>query len=406
MIPLPAYLALTTCPTVPFSGRTNWYAELDTRATHTGDVNWTSFLTLTLPAGEQDASTDYYLFGSSIIDYSTAGADSYGARLQNTTDTATLGEARDLPAVGGGVAGEGPCFFSMARYQSAGTPASKTFGLEYKTYGTSRTVGMAYGRLWAVKADAADRFVEAAGPTQVSTDAFGTVATLSWTPGSTGNYVLFFSGEIRNEASSSNGWQAKLDKSGALVTQSCENTSFLGGSGSGGTTWMPFGGFIRQTALSGAQTYTVQIRNINGFTGTVSARNVRILALREDAFNSVSYAEARSRTTYNTNTSDSDKVTNTATAASSKQYIAMISGVIDGASTGAVVYGKGKHGSTMKSVASMLSNTNLDKMPFWFFDRFTGAGSSVDYKGAMATANASVAVGGQEYASLLIRTQT
>jgi hypothetical protein len=138
-------------------------------------------------------------------------------------------------------------------------------------------------RILAIKADAADQMVEATGWSSSSSTTYQTKATLTWTPASSGDYLIIAAAQIAG------------DSNGSAVYFQLNHVT--GASVYGNKIWYctdgwdnhPFAAMAKLTLAASAQTFRAEYK-----TGTTSVLawvgDARILALRLDKFEASYFA--------------------------------------------------------------------------------------------------------------------
>ena len=153
---------------------------------------------------------------------------------------------------------------------TAPATGSRTFDLIYRRSAAFGSVKVRNVRVVVFELGANDVFVSPADFSTSSTS-YQDVATLTWTPPSTGDYLLLATGYVAN----SRGGARLLLTDGATVVNAQEDVSLI--TTVGGDSW---GAIWRETALTASsKTAKIQYRS---YSGTANLRQVRLLAIRLD----------------------------------------------------------------------------------------------------------------------------
>jgi hypothetical protein len=267
-----------------------------------------------------DASSDYYLFWSCLIIGGSTSEDVF-TRLYNSTDAVVLAEQNQEHRTTGGTPYR--TAHGIAKFTSSGSPGSTTFKIQYASEvgGTSSFIKQA--RLLIVKAHADDEYAEyLTAETTTSNSYVDTSCALTFTPATTGDYLIFSSADLKSSSSGDNYFLKLLDPAGAAIGEmSCVNRD--------GTNFNPWTTMVRQNLTNSSKTFKLQWHRTAA--GTLTLQNQRILALRLDTFDNEYYAEDRTRAT-TTSTSYVTDVTLTATP-EAKEHIVFNSALVDNSTT-------------------------------------------------------------------------
>ena len=82
------------------------------------------------------------------------------------------------------------------------SPAQQNVKIQYTLYGSLQTK-IKDARILVIKADAADQMVEATGWSSSSSTTYQTKATLTWTPASSGDYLIIAAAQIAGDSNGS-----------------------------------------------------------------------------------------------------------------------------------------------------------------------------------------------------------
>lgn len=264
------------------------YAESVTRSTFTGSTTFQDKVTLTFSSV---TGKNYLIMWGCTLDGS--GAVTVNARLRNVTagnNNGTIGRAAastDRAHMGG------------FEYHT-GTGASQSFVVNYGTANAGNTVGVQDAWIMALEITSDDACVSTGSGSDFTTTAnsYGDHTSLSFTPGSSGDYLIIAMAQVNNGTGASASDVKLTDGTNSYG----EAVNFYCGITSAYQVW----GTMVKATLSGAQTWKIQGKSTNG--GTTTVRRGGIVALRLDKFPNYFYAESRGSST-TTSSTFQDKVT-------------------------------------------------------------------------------------------------
>lgn len=249
------------------SARVYYYNEALSRTTsNTTDYSQTK-CTLTF---QPSASKTYAIFWRVLQDGSTLWYASM-ARLYNVTAGSALADAAHechetttRKFVVGGV----------AVWTAAASPPSQTFAIQTANV-SGTTTGTCEGSLLIIELiDSVDQWASSLGSTASSSTTYIDKASLSWTPGSAGDYLVFAYGE----ADVGSGYcRFRINVNSGTYASVHEDHNVPGAAD-----WNPYIGAARMVNASGAQTAVLNFSS-NGAQST-TIRNAHIVALRMDRF--------------------------------------------------------------------------------------------------------------------------
>lgn len=227
---------------------------------------------------------DWIIFWSAMVKKNSTTTD-IKVRLENTSDTQTETELNfeakdttDYQTVQG------------ATKLTTVDATTKNFKIQYCSE-SSGTVSIKEARIVAIKMAAADQYVE--NDSQVDAVNGGTretAATLTFTPDSVGDYLIFWFGETTyNGGSSFQRAHFVVDGSDNLWPINYSSTIDT-------TSYLPVVKAKVHNLTAAEHTILLDVLS-NGGTGTVSMRRSRIIALRLDEWPDYSYNYDRSHTT-------------------------------------------------------------------------------------------------------------
>lgn len=277
-----------------------WMANTDARTTYTGSTTAQTFVTLG-PFKFQPNTTNIVLYGAAL-DGATTGTD---VLMQLHDGSSVLDECvqrTSTAASSGGI-------FHMVGFvliTVGGSPADTTLTLRYGLISAAQTVGIQDGYIAAFPLGSQDVTAETDGESTISAGSWaaGTdKATLSFTPATSGDYVILAKAAIQPQTAATDGEVRLWD--GTTAYNTVDNWAQR-------TTGNPYGIWIGgyKGTLSGAQTWKVQTgANAN----SIKVKQARIVALRVDDLCEVVWGESRGTST-TTNTTIQIKASATHTA--------------------------------------------------------------------------------------------
>jgi hypothetical protein len=205
------------------------------------------------------------------------------------------------------------------------SPTSQNVTLKFKTENAVMISSIRNARIVAIKLTAADVYTENTADQTTTLSALQTAATLTFTPATTGNYLILGSCESRGGTSAAAAVNSQLTYNSVGYSQS--NIIVTDPSNY-------FSGLMQASVGSLTNTSkTVTLQWATGGSGTSYCRRARILALRLDEFSSSSIATANSGTT-STSTTYTNKVTSGTLNTISGLYYLVIGTAIAQGSTG------------------------------------------------------------------------
>ena len=172
--------------------------------------------------------------------------------------------------------------FALGKLTFGASPAQQNVKIQYTCYG-SVTTRIKDARILVLEADAADQMAEATGWSSSSSQTYQTKATLTFTPGSSGDYLIIAAAQFASDANADAVYFQLNYVTGASVygdriwycTDGWDNH--------------PFAAMAKLTLANSAQTFRAEYK-----TGTASVLawvgDARILALRLDKFDNAYFA--------------------------------------------------------------------------------------------------------------------
>lgn len=343
-----------------------------------------------------DASADYFFLWSALLSNNNSGVDAQ-VRLRDTTASFTHSElnleAKELSAPI-----DYRCVFGLDKYTASASPVSTTWKVQYcaDPGGLANTAGIKEARALAVKADAADQYAESEATSTTTNTSFQTKTTLTFTPGSQGDYLIIATAEVGTTAADQ--MEVKLDQGGTeygkMYFQAKDTANF-----------MPWGTAVKLNLAASSQSFTIQYRSGAGVANKTIQR-ARILALRLDAFESSQYAESRARST-TTSTTYQDKTTLTFTP-SAVAYAMLGVGLLDGNSTTISNYAQFIEGATSLGEMPMENQSGSPTTQYAYFMLYkkTLSASSTTWKTQYKSETTSTTTGFGESAIAALQLDT
>lgn len=286
-----------------------WIASTDTRTAYTGSTTPQTFVTLG-PFKYQPNSTNIVFYGAAL-DGGTTGTDVLMQLHDGSTVLGECAQRTSVSAASGGI-------FNMVGFAiitAGSSPSDLTLTLRYGLFSGAQTVGIQDGYIATFPLGSQDVYQEDASETTISVGAWaaGTdKSTLSFTPATTGDYLILAQAAIQPQTAATDGevrlWNGTTAYN--LVDNWAQRTA-----GNPYGIWL--GGYYG--SLSGAQTWKVQTgANAN----SIKVKQSRIVALRVDDLCEVQFAASRGTST-TTSTSLQSKASFTHTAVA-RPYIQLV----------------------------------------------------------------------------------
>jgi len=310
------------------TARQNYYAESTAVSSWATDTNYQDKTTLTFTP---DDDGTYLIMASWLMQESSASYQ-YKAKLTRTTGTPTdfngfLYQPKDATDyLAGGV----------VAYETFGTsPGSQTYKIQYGTSSTSGTARIKEAKIIAIKLNADDKYAESAARSTQTATSYGDKTTLTFTPGSTGDYIILASATI-DGSSASYDTRAQLTVDGTAYSNANIEPAYVNNR-------YPWAMVKRVNLSSASHTLKIQFSSENT-AATAGIAHARIVALRADGFANNYFAEEEARTT-TASTLYQTKTTLTATP-TAQDHILIGSAGIDGSSASYEAYANLLRGGT------------------------------------------------------------
>lgn len=367
------------------TARQTYYAESTGQSTATG-VGSDSFSDKVTLTFTPDASSDYFIFGCALIN-NDAGTTDVLAKLLNSTSATTFNsvnvEEKDIT--------DYFSFFGCAKDSFGASPASQTYKLQWANESTGTTTAIKEARILALKAGANDQYQEALAETTTTSSSFQDKVTLTFTPGSLGDYTFIFAADMTTSSTGTSfGCQLDIDGTGYVAA-----TRYIDDA----TTYLSIMGVVPGISLTAAS-HTIKLQFKSDGTRTTKIRNAKIIALRQSDFEVAQTVRQGTRQTRTASTyADVSGATLTFTP-EAVEHIAFASSIFDHSSTTSSGYNQLLEGATVISEMTEEPTNTAETMHFAVFYRKTLSASSTTWaiqhkaesSGTVGTDEAAIAV--------------
>lgn len=256
-------------------------------AASNGDSNTTSNSnqTKTTLSFTPDASVDYFLLWRASLSQDTTTVDAEANLYNGTTTLDDVNfEQKDVSSyvsVGG-----------IAKETFGGSPSAMSYLIRYFTETGSSATHIRDARILAIKKATADEYAESNAEASTTSATPTAKVTLTFTPASTGDYLIIASCDIKNNSTSgTSNYNLDIDGTDYNVM------TFVPGDGTSYRTWNA----VRKVNLSNAS-HSIKIEYFRTVGGTAFIRNARIMAIRLDTLEANQYAEQLTRQTVTSTT--------------------------------------------------------------------------------------------------------
>lgn len=234
-----------------------------------------------------DANSDYLFLWSCDASMASTSVD---FRVDLYDGAAAQGETRYEVSTSG--TGKFHSAGGIFRHQEGASPVSRTYSIRFYAEAATNNVVVRNARLVAIKLTASDVWVEAAGPTTTTSSTYSTLATLSVTPATDGNYLCITNWQISSN-STNNSAKARLLIDGATVVDEWIGVA----QNETASQQIPMVSVRQFTWDATAHTVALQHCTENS-TPTITSRNMRAVAIRlDDGWVSSAYGAADTRIT-------------------------------------------------------------------------------------------------------------
>lgn len=374
------------------AARAYQYAELlgvtaDSGATYT---------TITSVTFTPDASSDYMVMYSCAIQNTASATADAKVRLQDTTNTITYheinAEMKEITTPDDWI----PCF-GHAVFTTGGSPASTTYAIQFAAETAADVCNIYEARILIIKLDADDEFVYTAANSDHTSGTYTDVQSLTFTPGTTGDYLVIMSMDYTNSSGTGDTVGARmLDSDAATARGECNPRTQKDP-----TTYWSWGTMIKKTGVSGSTTYKAQTINVSNAGDTIRARNRCIVALRLDKWDNQYYAETRGRSTSTSTTyQDGAQLIQTPLAL---DHAIFMCGNLDGSSATISNYMRGLKTATAKTESIYEPVAANEDFSFMHFEKETLAASSTTWTVQARSETTSTTTGRAEMAIAVLQ---
>ena len=315
----------------------NYYSESTAESTTTS----TTYQDKTTLTFTPDANSTYLIMSSWLNQMSSTSYYSY------TKLTRTSGTAKDFNEliyrpkdatdyIAGGAIG-------IDTFTTS--PTSQTYKIQYRSTNASGTARIKQAMIFAIKLnDNVDKYAQAETRTTTTSTTYVDKTTLTFTPDTAGEYIIFASATLDGSSTSIDS-KATLNIDGTLYSTINIETN-------NATNKYPW--FVVKKVNLTSASHTIKIQYASETTSnTTGIAHARIVALRADRFLNNYYAENETRAT-TTSTSYQNYVTLTQTPQAGDHLIIGVED-LDGSSTSSTTYGQLVENST--SYGEMLRET-------------------------------------------------
>lgn len=282
------------------SARQFYYAESTGESTTTTTGTYQDKTTLTFTP---DASSTYFVIATWLI-YSASTNSARRAFSKFRNDTAgtdfNLLKQQQTRANGQRVGA------SIAIEAFGGSPASQDYKIQYVAESAQGTAKIQQARVIALKKAATDESAESNTRDTTTSTSYQDKTVLTFTPASTGDYIVIAVADIDYASNSTNAVTVALDVDGTEYTAA----DHFGDTGVGANLW-PWASLAKVNLSNASHTIKIKYK-AGGGSITAGIANAKIVALRADTLENNYFAEQRTRQT-TTNASYQDELTLTQT---------------------------------------------------------------------------------------------
>lgn len=353
------------------AARQNYYAE-SLAESSTSSTTYVDKVALTFTP---DANSTYFIIASYLkTDKATIGTPY--ARFIRTSETATTfnEDLREVTSANSG-----------AYYTSGGigvdtfgsSPSSQTYKLQFMQ---TNSLGRAYmkgARIIAIKASGNDQYSESTAESSTTSTTYVDKTTLTFTPEAQGDYVILAAFDIKSSGS--------LVK--VYVDLNINDTSYS-------ETYLDGIDYSTQCFIKiinlPANPNTIKLRYKTEGTNTAYIKNARILALRADTFDAVSYSEDNSPSS-TTSTAYQTKLTHTYQP-NSVAYLYLFSAFLTASTSSYFAYAKAQFDTTNYEELAIQASSTTSQFSYFLIDKKTPTAASHDWKIAYRSSGTLVSV--------------
>lgn len=261
-----------------------------------------------------EASTEYFLLGSMVLDYSSTSSDVRG-RLNDDTAAAALANVNIEPKDTTDLYPWG----LVHRWTSGGSPPAQTFSLEFSGESAGATAGAQSATLIALRRGGSDEFSEDIANTAISTSTPGTKVTLGFSPSDTADWLIIAYAEVNRTDDGTATIELAVDGApyGTAIIYAKDTSNYYAYSTAG-------------VFSLNASAHVIDLNYTRGGVGTLNIRNASILALRMDSFGAAAHDYSAARQTTSSTTPQAGASVSVTTIA--EDHIVIGAGMMDSAS--------------------------------------------------------------------------
>lgn len=335
-----------------------------------------------------EASATYYIIATWQGSHSAATAD-HRSKLVNTTDAvtyqSTVWELKD--------ASDYVSFMGLGIFTNGGSPASKTFKIQYSA--ESGTAAIKNARIIIIKKGAEDQNAEDTGRITTTSASDTDATTLTFTPGSAGWYLFLAAADLDNSSTTPR-TKAIIDVDGTNVVSSEIHVKDI-------TSVRSWGAMYITNLSKASHSIKIQYATTTATTTTAGIQRRRIIGLRLDKFLNGYFdnSTAASRTTM-TSVTYADKAAVTKTPLEG-DHIVLGHQTVDENSTSISFFSKLLENSTDFNIVNEEPSNASDRVNYaiGYVKNYTA--SSQTWKLQYATETAGTAAGAAESKIIILQ---
>lgn len=259
---------------------------------------------------------------------------------------------------------------------------SQTYKIQYATNNAAGTARIQEAKIFAIKLTHFDQYANSETRTTTTSTSYQDKTTLTFTPSSTGDYIILASATA-DGSSTSYDFRTQLTIDGTAYSNSNIEPAYASN--------RYFWGMVKRVNLTAAS-HTIKIQYSSENTGaTAGIAHARIIALRADQFYNNYFAETEARTT-TTSTSYQNRTTLTQTPQAADHFIVGSMG-LDVASASYSVYGQLIRSATYGEMLIETKDTTNQGYPYFAIKKETLTNTSTTWNMQWRAENASYAAG-------------
>lgn len=331
----------------------------------------TTYATKTSVTFTPDASSTYLILWSCLIQDASNLTTSIAVRLQDTTNTITYGEQRtemkdiaDWNPAGG-----------AATFTTGGSPSSTTYAIQWREVTAATTCNIKEARLLIIKLDTTvDAFTYTAATTDTTSGTYTDAETLTFTPGTAGDYLIIASAHQTNvEGGGDELGIQLLDSDASTVRGLVDRRTQKDPADIWGWSTM----YKEVSLAASSQSFKIQHRNTDNLGDTSRLSHRCIVALRLDKFSNNYYVNSQTRvTTTSTTYQNGQTITQTPVA---RNHAILACAVTDTSATTTSVLCQLLKTATSKTEMRKEAQETANRYPWFHFERENLAASSTTW---------------------------